>query len=202
MSKRWPRPARSAASGWIDARLVGGRSGQPVEAWPVARVVTGVEAPQLPGMSEAEESVADLWATGVSPEGHPIRFLRADLDAQGVVPVNGLRACEDRSRVAVGGVVTHRQRPATASGITFMNLEDETGMINIVVSVGCWTRHRRIARTHRRWWSRACSRLPTAASSTSSPRTRTPGGRRRPEEPRLPVSTPASRRALRQAAER
>jgi error-prone DNA polymerase len=43
-------------------------------------------------------------------------------------------------------VVTHRQRPATASGITFMSLEDETGLINVVCSPGVWQRHRRVAR--------------------------------------------------------
>ena len=46
----------------------------------------------------------------------------------------------------VAGLVTHRQRPATASGITFMNLEDETGLVNIVCSPGAWKRHRRTAR--------------------------------------------------------
>ena len=44
------------------------------------------------------------------------------------------------------GIVTHRQRPMTAQGTTFLNLEDETGLMNIVVSKGCWTRHRRVAR--------------------------------------------------------
>jgi error-prone DNA polymerase len=47
----------------------------------------------------------------------------------------------------VAGIVTHRQRPMTAQGVTFMNLEDETGLINIVVSKGCWARYRAIART-------------------------------------------------------
>jgi error-prone DNA polymerase len=46
----------------------------------------------------------------------------------------------------VGGVVTHRQRPATAGGTTFVNLEDETGLINVVVSKGCWIRYRREVR--------------------------------------------------------
>ena len=46
----------------------------------------------------------------------------------------------------VGGVVTHRQRPATAGGTLFVNLEDETGLINVVVSKGCWARYRRVAR--------------------------------------------------------
>ena len=41
-------------------------------------------------------------------------------------------------------MVTHRQRPATAAGITFVNLEDETGLINVVCSRGCWVRYRRV----------------------------------------------------------
>jgi error-prone DNA polymerase len=48
--------------------------------------------------------------------------------------------------VLVGGVVTHRQRPATAGGVTFLNLEDETGMVNVVCSVGLWERYGRVAR--------------------------------------------------------
>ena len=46
----------------------------------------------------------------------------------------------------VGGVVTHRQRPATAGGTMFINLEDETGLINVVCSLGCWIHHRAVAR--------------------------------------------------------
>ena len=97
-------------------------------------------------MSEREEAVADLWATGVSPEGHPTRFVRDVLDQLGVVPAAGLVEVEDRAKVLVGGVVTHRQRPATAGGTMFINLEDETGLINVVCSLGCWTRYRRVAR--------------------------------------------------------
>lgn len=40
--------------------------------------------------------------------------------------------------------MTHRQRPATAGGTTFVNLEDESGFINVVVSQGCWEHHRRV----------------------------------------------------------
>ena len=46
----------------------------------------------------------------------------------------------------MAGVVTHRQRPMTAQGTTFLNLEDETGLVNVVVSLGCWNRFRRVAR--------------------------------------------------------
>jgi error-prone DNA polymerase len=109
-------------------------------------IVTGVHAPQLPLMEAQEEAIADLWATGVSPDGHPTRFYRERLEALGVVTATGLRAGDAQSRVKVAGVVTHRQRPATAGGTTFLNLEDETGLINIVVSKGCWARHRRVAR--------------------------------------------------------
>jgi error-prone DNA polymerase len=109
-------------------------------------VVTGVEAPPLPLMTKREEAVADLWATGVSPDGHPTRFLRESLDALGVVPAIGLTEVEHGSKVLVGGVVTHRQRPMTAQGTTFINLEDETGLVNVICSKGCWTRYRRVAR--------------------------------------------------------
>jgi error-prone DNA polymerase len=43
-------------------------------------------------------------------------------------------------------VVTHRQRPPTARGVTFLNLEDETGMVNVIVDAVVWDRHRRVAR--------------------------------------------------------
>ena len=64
----------------------------------------------------------------------------------GVVTSAGLWDVEPGSRVTVAGVVTHRQRPMTAQGTTFLNLEDETGLINVVVSKGCWARFRRVAR--------------------------------------------------------
>ena len=109
-------------------------------------IVVGEQAPRLPGMEPMEVTVADLWATGVSPTGHPTQYLREALTKQGVVTSAGLWECEPRSKVMVAGVVTHRQRPMTAQGVTFMNLEDETGLINIVVSKGCWARYRKIAR--------------------------------------------------------
>jgi error-prone DNA polymerase len=109
-------------------------------------VVTGTTSPRLPGMDPVEVAVADLWATGVAPTGHPTQFLREELDALGVVTSAGLWDREPRSRVLVAGVVTHRQRPMTAQGTTFMNLEDETGLMNIVCSKGLWARYRKVAR--------------------------------------------------------
>ena len=110
-------------------------------------VVSGVEAPSLPAMSPAEVSRADLWTTGVAPDGHPTRFIREQLATLGVVTATDLGGCSDGEKVLVGGVVTHRQRPATAGGVTFLSLEDETGLMNVVVSPGCWQHHRKLAAT-------------------------------------------------------
>jgi error-prone DNA polymerase len=110
-------------------------------------VVTGVVAPQLPGMSERDEALADLWASGVAPDGHPTVFVREQLDAWGVTSAAGLAAHPTDTKVRVAGVVTHRQRPATAGGTTFLNLEDEFGLINVIVSKGCWIRYRLVAQT-------------------------------------------------------
>ena len=74
------------------------------------------------------------------------RLVANYLDTRGVVRIDLLGEAESGRRIEVGGVVTHRQRPATASGITFMNLEDESGTLNVIASVGVWTRYRRIAR--------------------------------------------------------
>ena len=109
-------------------------------------ITVGNTAPALPGMEPIEEAVADLWATGISPDGHPTIFLREKLHAMGVLTASELAAVESGTRIYVAGVVTHRQRPRTASGVTFMNLEDETGLINVVCSPGCWTRFRIDAR--------------------------------------------------------
>jgi error-prone DNA polymerase len=113
----------------------------------LAGVVTGAVAPPLPGMDPATEAVADLWSTGIAPDGHPTSFIRNRLTAEGVTTSSGLAEVAPGSRVWVAGVVTHRQRPMTAQGTTFLNLEDETGLINVVVSKGCWARFRRVAQT-------------------------------------------------------
>jgi len=94
-----------------------------------------------------ETAVADLWATGIAPNGHPTQFLREELARRGVITSVGLRSIVPRSKVTVAGIVTHRQRPMTAQGTTFLNLEDETGLINVVVSKGCWTHHRRVVQS-------------------------------------------------------
>ena len=103
--------------------------------------------PTLPGMSDVELAAADVWATGVSPDSYPTQFLRPDLDALGVTPADRLLSVPDGSRVLIAGAVTHRQRPATARGVTFMNIEDETGMVNVLCTPGLWMRYRKLAQS-------------------------------------------------------
>jgi error-prone DNA polymerase len=97
-------------------------------------------------MSEVEETAADLWATGMSPGRHPTEFVREGLAGSGVVTASGLRDIEPRTVVEVAGVVTHRQQPETAAGTVFLNLEDETGLINVICPPGVWKRYRKVAR--------------------------------------------------------
>jgi error-prone DNA polymerase len=115
----------------------------------------GLEAPALPGLTGVELTAADVWATGVSPDSHPMQHLRERLAGLGAVRIDGLDTVgrdlvagdpeQTPPRVLVGGLVTHRQRPATARGVTFLNLEDESGMLNVTCSEGLWARYRTVA---------------------------------------------------------
>lgn len=105
-----------------------------------------VQPPLFPDQTSLERLTADLWATGVSTNDHPLAHFRAALRERGVLVSTQLRSHETGRRIEVAGLVTHRQRPGTASGITFLNLEDEAGLVNVICSAGVWKRHRRVAR--------------------------------------------------------
>jgi error-prone DNA polymerase len=105
------------------------------------------DAPMLPDMDVVETTMADLWATGITPEEHPVGLLRDALRAAGIRSVADTVTAEAGRRVHVAGLVTHRQRPGTAGGVTFLNLEDETGMLNVICTVGVWRRYRTVAAT-------------------------------------------------------
>jgi error-prone DNA polymerase len=108
--------------------------------------VVSVQPPLFTDPTSYERLASDLWATGISTDDHPMLHYRAGLDARGVLTSNELREHESDRRVEVAGLVTHRQRPATASGITFINLEDEHGLVNVICSVGVWNKYRRVVR--------------------------------------------------------
>ncbi|WP_299303222.1 error-prone DNA polymerase [uncultured Brachybacterium sp.] len=125
----------------------------------------GAQAPMLPGMSEAELATADAWATGITLDDHPMALLRERLTKDGVLSIVGTREAEDSTRIRVAGVITHRQRPATAGNVTFLSLEDETGILNVVCSQGFWVRHRALLRTARSVVLRGIVENRTAAVS-------------------------------------
>ncbi|MBS2964087.1 hypothetical protein KGA66_13600 [Actinocrinis puniceicyclus] len=105
-------------------------------------------APALPPMTAVEQTFADLWATGTSPDSHPIAHVRAELDATDHTRIADLDDLPDRRLVRVAGIVTHRQRPPTAGGVCFLSLEDETGLVNIVCSPAVWAKYQRVGLAH------------------------------------------------------
>ena len=111
--------------------------------------LSSVEAPALPGMSTFDLVAADIAATGVTHGMQPVALLRSRLASAGVVAASDLGSIDDGTRVRVAGVVTHRQRPQTAAGVTFLGMEDETGLMNVMVSPGLWNRQKVLARTAR-----------------------------------------------------
>ena len=104
-------------------------------------------SPDLPDMSSQQHVWSDYRTTGLSLRAHPLRFVRAHLHAVGVTPAGRLPTLRGGAEVAVAGLVLFRQRPGTAKGITFITLEDETGICNLIVMPDIWERHRAVGRT-------------------------------------------------------
>ena len=87
----------------------------------------------LPSMTPPEALVADYEGSGLSLGPHPMTFHRARLERSGVARAADLPRMRDGVSVRVAGAVVVRQRPGTAKGFVFLNLEDETGLVNVVV---------------------------------------------------------------------
>ncbi|MGE8140990.1 error-prone DNA polymerase [Novosphingobium sp. NPDC080210] len=87
----------------------------------------------LPQMPLSEEVVTDYQTQRLSLKAHPLAFLRASLAQRGFIRASELRSRKYRSAVQVAGVVLIRQRPGSAKGVCFITLEDETGVVNLVI---------------------------------------------------------------------
>ncbi len=112
-------------------------------------IVESSGATTLPAIPAPERTLHDYAFTGLSLRDHPMAFLRKRLDRKRVVPAARLRNeadCPSGRMVRVAGVVLVRQRPATASGVVFITLEDETGIANLVVWTDTYERFRRTIR--------------------------------------------------------
>ncbi len=111
----------------------------------------GAEEEELPAalaaMTPFQETLADYGASGLTLRAHPISFLRPYLDRLKVASAANLKTLPIASQIKVAGVVLLRQRPSTAKGVTFVTLEDETGMANLIVWPDVWERFRRVAFT-------------------------------------------------------
>ena len=103
----------------------------------------GVSAPSLPTLTPSAKMRSDMRAMGLTPGEHPFSYVRRSLPT-GVLRAAELAAHLDGRIVDVAGIVTHRQRPHTGGGVTFLSLEDETGFVNVSASVGTWTKFRRV----------------------------------------------------------
>jgi error-prone DNA polymerase len=111
--------------------------------WEVAGVEAPLpllrDAPHTEGMplltrpKEGREIVADYRSLGLSLRSHPLSLLRPRLTAERVATAAELRAAPHGCRIRHAGIVINRQRPGSASGVTFVTLEDETGYVNLIV---------------------------------------------------------------------
>jgi len=140
-----------AAAGALDAagasrRALTWTAGAAAQSSPdrLEGIVTGTIAPTLEAPTPLEVVADDLWSLGLAPEATAVSLARDALERRGVLPAAALLGAE-ASRVVVAGVVTHRQHPETAHGAVFVNLEDETGHVNVIFSAGAWARWRHVA---------------------------------------------------------
>ncbi|HUO79194.1 MAG TPA: error-prone DNA polymerase [Steroidobacteraceae bacterium] len=103
----------------------------PTPLFATTRIAEG--APLLRAPREGEDIVADYRSLGLTLGRHPVALLRERLEARGLLSAARLRELPHGARARACGLVLVRQRPGSASGVTFVTLEDETGVVNLVV---------------------------------------------------------------------
>jgi error-prone DNA polymerase len=109
-------------------------------------IVTDEPPVPIPDSTASEEVAADFATLGLSHRAHPMALLRPTLATRRVRTARELSRLRDRDPVEVAGLVIVRQRPATASGIVFVSLEDETGIANLVLMPDVYERFRPLVR--------------------------------------------------------
>jgi error-prone DNA polymerase len=103
-------------------------------------------APALRPLSGWDEVLADYGTTGLTAKAHPMQLIRPQLPSASI-DSRGLALAQHGHRVWVGGMVVARQRPGTAGGVVFVLLEDEFGVINLIVPPKVYERHRLVVRS-------------------------------------------------------
>jgi error-prone DNA polymerase len=100
------------------------------------------DLPALPPMPLASQVNCDYYSTGLSLKAHPLSFVRPKLARMKIVPAAALADTPDKANVRVAGLVLVRQQPSTAKGTVFVTLEDETGIVNLIIRPSVWERYR------------------------------------------------------------
>lgn len=121
---------------------VAGVDTRPTALLRATRVQEGPEVALAPP-SEVQDMLADYRSVGLTLNRHPIALLREELARFKVQPAAVLNTYPDGRLARASGIVTHRQRPETAKDTTFVTLEDETGVINVIVWPRVFEAHRR-----------------------------------------------------------
>jgi error-prone DNA polymerase len=104
-------------------------------------------APAFAALSPREETAFDIWGTGLTTGLQPIAHYRTKLDEHRAIAAERLSAMPNHLVCKVGGMVITRQRPGTAKGFVFLTLEDETGLVNVIVNPNVYERNRRLIRS-------------------------------------------------------
>lgn len=101
----------------------------------------------LPGMTVWEEVAAEYSIQGFSARLHPMQIIREGIQAEGILKSSEVLALPNGSRVRTAGYIVCRQAPATAKGHVFLTLEDESGLLNIILKPHVYQKHRYLVRT-------------------------------------------------------
>ena len=119
-----------------------GRGQAPLPLFAAAEARENEPAVLLNAMTEGREVVEDYRSVQLSLRDHPLAFLRPELDRQGAMPAKRLGTLRDGARIYIAGIVLIRQRPGKGN-VTFMTLEDESGIANAIVWQRLFDRYRR-----------------------------------------------------------
>ena len=125
---------------WVAGAAAGSRRGH------LPATAPGTQPPPLSALTVEEATFGELWA-GWHSAVHPTALMRERLAALGVTTAADLHTLRDGAPVRVAGIITHRQRPQTKSGVTFLSAEDATGQVNVIVPSKTWDALPRRTRT-------------------------------------------------------
>jgi len=131
---------------WAIAGLIGDHGAESLPLFEAASSPQAFvdEESHLPPMPLGEEVIHDYRSLSISLKAHPMSFLREGLTGRGVVVADALRTLVPGRYVNVAGLVLVRQRPGTASGVIFATLEDESGVVNVIIWPKVFEANRRV----------------------------------------------------------